>query len=164
MCGIYITNIPYPKSEVELKLKKIQFRGPDYSAVIQKENLSLGHLRLSILDLEERSNQPFEYEHLTIVFNGEIYNFKDIKSELEDLGYKFKTTSDTEVLIKGYHAWGKDAVSKLNGMFAFAIYDKKKKIIFCSRDRIGVKPFYYYWHEGQFEICSQIQPLSEGKK
>ena len=78
MCGIYITNIPYPKSEVELKLKKIQFRGPDYSAVIQKENLSLGHLRLSILDLEERSNQPFEYEHLTIVFNGEIYNFKDI--------------------------------------------------------------------------------------
>lgn len=163
MCGIYITNLPLSKSEIELKLKKIQFRGPDFLGVVQKENLSFGHLRLSIIDLDKRSNQPFVYKGLTIVYNGEIYNFKEVRAELITLGYEFKTTSDTEVLIIGYHEWGKEVVQKLNGMFAFAIHDKSKNIIFCSRDRIGVKPFYYYWEKGQFEICSQIQPLSKNK-
>lgn len=163
MCGIYITNLPFSKSEIELKLKKIQFRGPDFLGVVQKENLSFGHLRLSIIDLDKRSNQPFVYKGLTIVYNGEIYNFKEVRAELITLGYEFKTTSDTEVLIIGYHEWGKEVVQKLNGMFAFAIHDKSKNIIFCSRDRIGVKPFYYYWEKGQFEICSQIQPLSKNK-
>ncbi|MCY1219489.1 Asparagine synthetase [glutamine-hydrolyzing] 1 [compost metagenome] len=116
-------------------------------------------MRLSILDLDERSNQPYNFDHLKIVFNGEIYNFQDIKKELEALSYTFETTSDTEVLIKGFSEWGKEILPKLNGMFAFAIYDSKNNTIFCARDRMGVKPFFYYWKDGNFEICSQLRPL-----
>ncbi|MBS1737351.1 MAG: asparagine synthase (glutamine-hydrolyzing) [Bacteroidetes bacterium] len=163
MCGIYLTNLPYSEKEVRKKLSSINFRGPDYTGINKKDKLILGHLRLSIIDLEERSNQPMKYKHYTIVFNGEIYNFQDLKVELKDLGYSFDTTGDTEVLLKGYEAWGEQLVTKLNGMFAFAIYDAQNEKIFCSRDRLGVKPFYYYWKEGQFEICSQLRPISDSK-
>src|SRR5690554_141817 len=159
MCGIYLTNIPFQEEEVKTKLEKIKYRGPDYTGVLKKDCVTLGHLRLAILDLDQRSNQPFQYNNLTIVYNGEIYNFKDIREELEDLGYSFQTTSDTEVLIKGYDAWGEQILDKLNGMFAFVVYDSNKQEVFCARDRLGVKPFYYYWKDGQFEICSQLQPL-----
>lgn len=159
MCGIYITNIPYQKEEIEQKLSSIVFRGPDFLGVLKREEVYLGHLRLSILDLDSRSNQPYTYQHLHIVFNGEIYNFESIKQELIEKQYVFETTSDTEVLVKGYHCWGKDLLSKLNGMFAFAIYDEQNNQVFCARDRLGVKPFYYYWKDGKFEVCSQLRPL-----
>lgn len=159
MCGIYITNIPFEKSEVVTKLKSIEFRGPDNLGYKQIDDISLGHLRLSILDLEERSNQPMTFENFHIVFNGEIYNFLDIKNELIDLGYQFKTKSDTEVLLFGYKEWGAAIVPKLNGMFAFSIFDTVSNKIFSARDRVGVKPFYYFWKEGKFEICSQLRPL-----
>lgn len=159
MCGIYITNIPYSEDEVKDKLNSIKFRGPDNLGYEKIDTLAFGHLRLSIIDLDERANQPFTYKQFTIVFNGEIYNFKDIKEELRLEGYTFSTTSDTEVLIKGFEFWGKEVLSKLNGMFAFVIYDSENKTIFCARDRVGVKPFYYSWNEGQFEICSQLRPL-----
>lgn len=159
MCGIYITNIPFEKSEIVDKLKSIEFRGPDNLGYEKLNDLSFGHLRLSILDLDERSNQPYSFDHLKIVFNGEIYNFEDIKKELEALGYTFETTSDTEVLIKGFSEWGKEILPKLNGMFAFAIYDATNNTVFCARDRMGVKPFFYYWKDGDFEICSQLRPL-----
>lgn len=119
----------------------------------------MGHLRLAILDLDSRSNQPYSYKGYHISFNGEIYNFIDIKSELRTLGYNFETESDTEVLIKGYAEWGINILSKLNGMFAFAIYDELKQEVFCARDRLGVKPFYYFWKDGKFEICSQLKPI-----
>jgi asparagine synthase (glutamine-hydrolysing) len=159
MCGIYITNIPFTEEEVVNKLKSIEYRGPDNLGYERIDDVSLGHLRLSILDLDDRSNQPYSYKNLKIVFNGEIYNFEEIKKELIDIGYSFETTSDTEVLLIGYAAWGKEILSKLNGMFAFAIYDAINKKIFCARDRLGVKPFFYYWKEGKFEICSQLRPL-----
>ncbi|WP_295231681.1 asparagine synthase (glutamine-hydrolyzing) [uncultured Chryseobacterium sp.] len=163
MCGIYLTNLPYKENEIRKKLSSISFRGPDYTGITFDHDLIFGHLRLSILDLEERSNQPMKYEHYTIVFNGEIYNFQDLKTELIQLGYSFDTTGDTEVLLKGYEAWGETLVHKLNGMFAFAIHDAKEGTIFCSRDRLGVKPFYYFWKDGQFEICSQLRPICENK-
>jgi asparagine synthase (glutamine-hydrolysing) len=163
MCGIYLTNIPFSEKEVKSKLKSIQFRGPDYTGLQKIYDLTFGHLRLSILDLDVRSHQPMQFEELTIVFNGEIYNFQDIKKELIVLGYAFNTTGDTEVLLKGYKEWGESIVQKLNGMFAFAIYDATRKKIFCSRDRLGVKPFYYFWKEGKFEICSQLRPISQNK-
>lgn len=159
MCGIYITNIPYEKHEVEAKLQSIKFRGPDNLGYKKISNISIGHLRLSIVDLEERSNQPYNYKNLHITFNGEIYNFTEIKKELTSLGYTFETTSDTEVLIKAYAEWKQDLLPRLNGMFAFAIYDVDENKIFCARDRLGVKPFFYYWKDGQFEICSQLRPL-----
>lgn len=159
MCGIYITNIPFQKEDVIDKLKGIEFRGPDYLGYDKINEISLGHLRLAILDLDQRSNQPYSFKQFHIVFNGEIYNFESIKQELIILGHYFETTSDTEVLIKGYSQWGKDLLPRLNGMFAFAIYDTVKNIIFCARDRMGVKPFFYYWKDGNFEICSQLRPL-----
>ncbi|CAA9203393.1 asparagine synthase (glutamine-hydrolyzing) [Flavobacterium collinsii] len=164
MCGIYITNIPFAEEEVKQKLESIKYRGPDHTGIKKIDDLIFGHLRLSILDLDVRSNQPMQFEGYTIVFNGEIYNFGDIKSELEFLGYKFDTTGDTEVLLKGYKEWGKAVVSKLNGMFAFAIYNKIDRTIFCARDRFGVKPFYYSWNNEQFEICSQLRPICENRE
>lgn len=163
MCGIYATNFPFTEKEIRVKLKTIEFRGPDYTGVLQKDKLSFGHLRLSIIDLDVRSNQPMQMEDYTIVFNGEIYNFQDIKDELTFLGHTFNTTGDTEVLLKAYKEWGQAVVPKLNGMFAFAIHDKIRNTLFCSRDRLGVKPFYYYWKDGSFEICSQLKPISQNK-
>lgn len=163
MCGIYITNISYQKEEIQDKLKQVDFRGPDNLGLKKIDTVSLGHLRLSILDLDKRSNQPYQFKDLYITFNGEIYNFESIKEELIALGFSFETTSDTEVLIKGYSVWGKDLLDRLNGMFAFAIYDKTKGEIFCARDRLGVKPFFYYWKDGDFEIASQLRPLINEK-
>lgn len=164
MCGIYLTNIPFSEKEVKAKLETIQFRGPDYLGIQKQADLTFGHLRLSILDLNVRAHQPMAYEDLIIVFNGEIYNFHELRNELENLGYTFSTTGDTEVLLKGYKEWGATLVSKLNGMFAFAIYNSTSRKIFCSRDRLGVKPFYYSWREGEFEICSQLRPISQNKQ
>lgn len=163
MCGIYLTNIPYSDEAVSAKLGAIAFRGPDYTGVKKINDITFGHLRLSILDLDPRSNQPMTVENLTIVFNGEIYNYKSIKQELVELGHLFKTESDTEVLLIGYKHWGKAILDKINGMFAFAIYNADTHKIFAARDRLGVKPFYYYWNNGSFEICSQIKPMLEGK-
>ena len=163
MCGIYLTNIPFSNKEVEQKLEKIRFRGPDNISVLKNENISLGHLRLSILDLDERSNQPFNFRHLSLVYNGEIYNFKEIRKILIEEGYFFDTTSDTEVLLKGYHAWGEKILDRINGMFAFAVYDENKKEVFVARDRLGVKPLYYSWQNGELELSSQLAPLNKGK-
>lgn len=164
MCGIYITNIPFERKEVVEKLNSISYRGPDHMGITSLNKLTLGHLRLSILDLDQRSNQPMLFENLHIVYNGEIYNYLALKKELISLGYIFKTESDTEVLLIGYKEWGYKLLQKINGMFAFSIYDSVSNIIFSARDRLGVKPFYYYWKNGDFEVCSQMKPLLKGKK
>lgn len=163
MCGIYLTNKNFSELDVKAKLESIRFRGPDYTGIKRVDGLIFGHLRLSILDLDIRSNQPYEFGDFIMVFNGEIYNFQDIKKELIDLGYSFNTSGDTEVLLKGYKEWGEEVVPRLNGMFSFAIYNKVTKKIFCSRDRLGVKPFYYSWKDDYFEICSQLRPISQNK-
>jgi len=162
MCGIYLTNHPISQNEVKAKLDKIKFRGPDNLGIIQKGNIILGHLRLSILDLDERSNQPFVFKHLMLVYNGEIYNFIEVKNSLINEGYTFETTSDTEVLLKGFHAWGEKILDRINGMYAFAIYDENKKTVFIARDRLGVKPLYYSWQNGKLELSSQLAPLKKG--
>jgi asparagine synthase (glutamine-hydrolysing) len=163
MCGIYLTNLPLKEEKLKIKLDGISHRGPDFTGTLQQDNLSFGHTRLSILDLDSRSNQPMIHEDYVLVFNGEIYNYKTIKKELQELGETFSTQGDSEVLLIGYKRWGKALVPKLNGMFSFSIYDKKKNEVFSARDRLGVKPFYYSWDKGTFEICSQIKPLAENK-
>jgi asparagine synthase (glutamine-hydrolysing) len=163
MCGIYLTNIEYSRSVVEDKMNLIKFRGPDDFGYLKIGEITMAHLRLAILDLDKRSNQPFCFESYTITYNGEIYNYKEIKEDLCNIGYNFETESDTEVLIKGYAAWGSSVLDKLNGMFAFAIYDSEANTVFCGRDRLGVKPFYYYYNDGKFEICSQLSPLITGE-
>ena len=159
MCGIYGSTLWYSDETIRQKLATIKFRGPDYSNFIRSNGVILGHNRLSIIDLDHRSNQPFNYHHLHIVFNGEIYNYQSIKNKLIKKGYLFKTTSDTEVICAAYLAYGKACVKQFNGMFAFVIYDVVKNELFGARDRLGKKPFYYY-HRGQnFEFASQPSPI-----
>ncbi|MBD3179477.1 MAG: asparagine synthase (glutamine-hydrolyzing) [Candidatus Latescibacteria bacterium] len=159
MCGIYLTNIDFGEEKIRESLETVKFRGPDNTGITRVDELYFGHLRLSIIDLDSRSDQPMSFGNLTIVFNGEIYNYREIRDELIESGYTFSTNGDTEVILKGFSRWGHSLIPKLNGMFSFAIYDSSARKVFCCRDRIGVKPFYYYWKEGRFEICSQLRPL-----
>ncbi|WP_281542981.1 asparagine synthase (glutamine-hydrolyzing) [Maribacter aestuarii] len=167
MCGIYGSTIPYAESEVASKLHRTSFRGPDYSEseIFVEENyqLTLGHNRLAIIDLDSRSNQPFNYMNLIyIVFNGEIYNFQDLRNTLLQKGYTFKTKGDTEVICAAYLEYGEECPKYLNGMFAFVIFDKKHKILFGARDRLGQKPFYYYHNKTEFEFSSQLSSIQIG--
>jgi asparagine synthase (glutamine-hydrolysing) len=126
-------------------------------------HLGLGFRRLPILDLCESGHQPM-YDNelgLAIVFNGEIYNFIELRNELVGLGYVFVSTSDTEVLLKAYHAWGDEFVHRLNGMWAFAIWDSANTRLYCSRDRFGVKPFYYGLKDGNLYWGSEMKQLLE---
>ncbi len=158
MCGIYGSSIPYDDDLVKAKLKLIDFRGPDFSAFERNNGMILGHNRLAIIDLDPRSNQPYSYLHLKIVFNGEIYNYHSIKKKLISLGYQFTTSSDTEVICAAYLAYGEDCVKHFNGMFAFVIHDLREKTLFGARDRLGKKPFYYDDRYG-FEFASQPSQL-----
>ncbi len=146
MCGIAgIIGGKHSREDLQKMLGSIRHRGPDASAIYRDDNCLLGHNRLSIIDLSPEANQPFSDAsgRFQLIFNGEIYNYKELKAEIGDR-YDFKTSSDTEVLLASYIIFGKDCLEKLNGMFAFAIWDKHKKELFAARDRFGVKPFYYY--------------------
>ena len=141
-------------------------RGPDDRGFFIDGNVGFGHRRLSIIDLSSAGRQPMQDSEglLTIVFNGEIYNFQEIKKELEILGYKFKSKTDTEAILYGYKEWGEGCLKKFNGMFAFAIFDKQKSQIFIARDRIGEKPLYYYFDEKKFVFASEIKAILEDKE
>jgi asparagine synthase (glutamine-hydrolysing) len=162
LCGIYGIN-KNNKNNIEAILKLADFRGPDFMGISLKNNYSFGHNRLAIIDLEDRSNQPFEKDAYEIVFNGEIYNYLDIKEELLHKGYEFKTNSDTEVILLGYREYGEKILEKLNGMFAFVIYNPKSNSFFGTRDRLGKKPFYYYKKNDTFEFASQLKQISYEK-
>ena len=167
MCGIIgiiYKNKNVEAAELEKMTEKIKHRGPDSSGIYMDKNVGFGHRRLSIIDVSDHSNQPFFYKDLILIFNGAIYNYLEIKDELISHGYIFKTTSDTEVLLLAYDKWGVDCVKKFNGMWSFAIHDKKRNIVFCSRDRFGVKPFYYYADGDQFIFASEIKAVLEIKK
>jgi len=164
MCGI-AGFIDFRKnSSVELLRKMTDamvHRGPDDAGYEVYENPSalvgFGQRRLSILDLSPLGHQPMHYKDFTVDFNGEIYNFKEIRKELEEKGYSFHSWSDTEVILKGYECWGTDVVHKFIGMFAIALYDKQKDQIIFFRDRAGVKPLYYYWNNDLFLFGSELK-------
>lgn len=160
MCGIYGFKGNANIDLLKRKLSLINYRGPDNCESFHNENVFLGHNRLSIIDLDTRSNQPFCYEHLIIVFNGEIYNFQEIKIDLKSKSYNFRTESDTEVICAAYLEYGFDCLHKLNGMFSFVIFDKKQNIFFGARDRLGKKPFFYKLGNKTFEFSSQLSPLT----
>jgi asparagine synthase (glutamine-hydrolysing) len=143
-------------------LATMPYRGPDARGVrVFDPRTGLGHLRLAILDLRPESNQPFEIDDgdLTITYNGEIFNYVELRAELEALGETFRTQSDTEVLLRAYRRWGFESLTKFNGMWAFAIYDRRRDVLFCARDRFGVKPFNYAMHRGRFLFASEIKAL-----
>ena len=159
MCGILGAYPATSHERFNKSLNLLSHRGPDNQNIYESEEILLGHTRLSIIDLKEQSNQPMELDGLVLVFNGEIYNYLEIKEELIKLGYSFSTLSDTEVLLKSYQEWGADCVRKFNGMWAFAIFDKNKNKLFLSRDRFGVKPLYYIYNDKQFIFSSEIKAL-----
>ena len=144
-------------------LQEIQHRGMDHRGkkIIPLDTypglVALGHNRLSVIDLSENGNQPFSYKNYSLIYNGEIYNYKDLKKELILNGYSFDSDSDTEVIIKLFDCFGFNAFSKLNGMFAIAIFDNLKHKIFLVRDRMGVKPISYYIEDGAFLFSSEIK-------
>jgi len=163
MCGIVGFNFK-DKSLLNRMQNTIIHRGPDDSGEYFDEFVSFGHVRLSILDLSNLAHQPMEFDNLVMVYNGEVYNYKEIKKELINLGYSFVSNSDSEVVLKAIHKWGIDAINKFRGMFAIAIYDKTKKKIILIRDRVGVKPLYYYFDGKNFLFSSEIRAIREFKK
>ncbi|MDP2684208.1 MAG: asparagine synthase (glutamine-hydrolyzing) [bacterium] len=162
MCGINGFN--FGSEELIRKMNAcVKHRGPDGDGVFVCNNISLGHTRLAIIDLSEKAAQPMisADESLVLIFNGEIYNFQEIRDELKIKGYKFRSDSDSEVIIHSYKEYGVGCLQKFNGIFAFAIFDKKDGSLFIARDRIGVKPLYYYWNNDKLIFSSEIKSILE---
>lgn len=172
MCGIAGIITQKPELQITEMLKKIEHRGFDDEGVFISEEFSkdqlktcLGHRRLSILDPTPAGHQPFfsENKRFALTYNGEIYNYKEIQRELESKGHNFKTDCDTEVLIKAFETWGIDCLEKLNGMFAFAIWDDREKTLMLARDRAGIKPLYYAKAGKKFIFASEIKAILASK-
>lgn len=163
MCGIIgvVGELPGQK-KIEYARDILKHRGPDDAGLYYnpKDRVAFGHRRLSIIDLSSDGHQPFfsQDKRFIVVFNGEIYNYIELKEELKDF-YNFRTKTDTEVLLASYLKWGSLCLDKFNGMFAFVIWDAKKKELFCARDRLGVKPFYYSINNSTFYFASEIKAL-----
>lgn len=171
MCGIAGFCDFNKKSDKQILINIIDVlhhRGPDDSGYSFYENkyanIGLGHRRLSILDLSKHGHQPMTYKNFEIVYNGEVYNFKEIRDELEKFNYTFESDSDTEVILKAYHKWGIKAVDRFNGMFAISIYDKENEKLIFIRDRAGVKPLYYYNKDDLFMFASELKSFHEHNK
>ena len=186
ICGIINFNQkPVETKQIKCMMQKIKHRGPDDEGTFFESNVGLGFVRLSILDLTPLGHQPMfnlapglsinaeNYSvkeansilsrendgRYVIVYNGEIYNYIEIREELKSKGFRFRSSTDTEVVLNSFIEWGETCLEKFNGMWAFAIYDREKKKLFCSRDRYGVKPFYYYADNEQFIFASEIPSI-----
>lgn len=165
MCGfvglINIDNQSVSEDSIQKMMEKISHRGPDDSGTYLDRNIGLGFKRLSILDLSNNAHQPMisADERFIIVYNGEVYNYLELRKELSGLGFIFYSSSDTEVILNSFRAWGEKCLDKFNGMWAFCIYDKKHRKIFCARDRFGIKPFYYYHDGNKFLFSSEIPSI-----
>ncbi len=166
MCGISgiidKRNRPVEAAAIERMTDLVAHRGPDGFGYYYGDNFALGHRRLAILDLTQAGKQPMAFaEKYVVVYNGEIYNYVELKEELIRKGYCFSTRTDTEVLLAAYDKWGADCVAHFNGMWAFALYDRERNLLFCSRDRFGVKPFHYAEIDGRFLFGSEIKQIIE---
>jgi len=160
MCGIAGFNWQ-DKAIIEQMGQSLRHRGPDDQGYYVDEQVSLGHRRLSIIDVSDRGRQPMVFEDLAIVYNGEVYNYQEIRQELSEIGYQFQSHTDTEVVLYSYHRWGPECVKKFNGMWAFCIYDQKERRLFLSRDRFGIKPLYYYFDGERFIFASELTAIMQ---
>ena len=165
MCGIAgiinLKNEDIERRQVLQMMSLIKHRGPDDDGIFVDNNVGLGFVRLSIIDLSQSGHQPMfsQNRRYVIIYNGEVYNYIEIREELESEGYVFHTNSDTEVVLASFQKWGKKCLNKFNGMFAFVIYDTMNKDIFAARDRFGIKPFYYYLDEDELIFASEIKAI-----
>lgn len=163
MCGItgYMNARGESPPDLAMMTGLLAHRGPDDSGIFEEPGIGLGHRRLSIIDLSPSGHQPMVSPDRTLVitYNGEIYNYIELREELRQHGHVFVSTSDTEVILAAYRQWGEDCVCRFNGMWAFAIWDRRARTLFCSRDRFGVKPFYYLEKAGTFAFASEPKAL-----
>jgi asparagine synthase (glutamine-hydrolysing) len=165
MCGIAgivdLSSAGPSREEVAKMTGLLSHRGPDDEGIVLTGPAGLGHRRLAIIDLSPGGHQPMSIEdgRLQIVFNGEIYNYPEVKVELEGLGQTFRSRSDTEVILRAYRVWGTDSLRKLNGMFAFALWDSDRQALFVARDRLGKKPLFYHHRPGRFSFASEMKAL-----
>lgn len=162
ICGIInFSDSEVLSSDIKSMMTSIKHRGPDDEGIFIENNVGLGFVRLSIIDLSQSGHQPMlsEDENYVIIFNGEIYNYIELRQELKNLGYSFRTNSDTEVLLKSYIEWKDNCLNKFNGMWSFVIYNRKNKEIFASVDRFGIKPFYYFVNNKMFIFGSEIKAI-----
>jgi asparagine synthase (glutamine-hydrolysing) len=161
MCGITGTVRIGDRGLVEQMTDLIFYRGPDDHGVYEDGEVCLGHRRLSILDLSEAGHQPMQTDdgQLVITFNGEIYNYLELRGDLEKRGYRFRTGTDTETILYAYREFGIESLKRLEGMFAFAVWDRKEKQLLLARDRTGIKPLFYYQQNGGLAFASELKPL-----
>jgi asparagine synthase (glutamine-hydrolysing) len=165
LSGVVELDRPPARDDVERMLDGLAHRGPDGRGVYADDGVCLGHLRLAIIDLSEAGLEPFAGDdgRLQLVFNGEIYNYLELREELRARGHVFHTQTDTEVLLAGYREWGPRCVDHFNGMWAFAVWDAERRSLFASRDRLGVKPLYYRLDGGRFAFASEPWVLGDGR-
>ncbi len=165
MCGICgelrFDNISPDRERIERMKAKLEQRGPDSEGSYFNDAIALGHRRLAIIDLSDKAAQPMvdEAKEIALVFNGTIYNYPELRKELQDKGHQFKSTGDTEVILKAYVEWGEDCLQRLHGMFAFAIWDANKKELLLTRDRVGIKPLYFSQTDQRLLFASNTQAL-----
>lgn len=162
MCGI---SVIFGKNSSEFKninglVNDLKHRGPDDMTIKKiSPNLIFGHNRLKIVDLSDKANQPFSYKNVSLLFNGMIYNYIELKKEISSKDYRFQTDCDTEVILAAYLKWGENCFKKLTGMFSIVLWDNRKKKLFCVRDRLGIKPLYYLIKNKNLYLSSEIKPL-----
>lgn len=168
MCGIAglidLQGHAIDQDRLQAMVNVLGHRGPDFTSTLLDRDVGLGHTRLSILDVSDHANQPMQTidGRYVIVYNGELYNFRELRVELETAGYEFRTTSDTEVILQSFVHWGEGCLPRFNGMFAFAIMDRLRRRLFAARDRFGIKPFHYRCAGGQFVFASEIKAILKG--
>ncbi|MDD5130375.1 MAG: asparagine synthase (glutamine-hydrolyzing), partial [Candidatus Omnitrophica bacterium] len=162
IAGIFYRDGNQVQADLLSKMTRVLYhRGPDYGAVWHKAQFGLGHRRLKIIDLSDSSNQPMTNEDRTIwlSFNGEIYNYKDLKEILIKCGHVFRSNSDTEVILHAYEEWGLDCLGRMNGMFALGLVDLNKKCLLLARDRLGIKPLFYFYNDKKLLFASEIKAI-----
>ena len=167
MCGINgiirFDDVKIKQKDIFVMNQKIDYRGPDDEGLFIENNIALGHRRLSIIDLSKKGHQPFVYIHkgreVVLTYNGEIYNFQEVKAELLLKGYEFQSETDTEIIPAAYLEWGSKCVEKFNGMFAFVLFDKTENMLFGARDRFGQKPLKYYHDSDKFIFSSELKAI-----
>jgi len=170
MCGIcgFYSNNNHDFNIIKKMNNIMEHRGPDGKGIFQEitkngRHMAFGHRRLAILELSDLGNQPMinEEGNVVVIFNGEIYNYKDISHELKNEGYEIQSNCDTEIVLKAYERWGINCINKFNGMFAIAIYNKNKEEIYLVRDRIGIKPIYYFYDDKNFVFASELKAIMQ---
>lgn len=162
IAGILHSENPAQRTAILLKARDtMAYGGPDDAGHYSDDQISLGHRRLAVIDLSDAGHQPMHWQEYVMVFNGEVYNYKEIQQDLRQAGYTFVSDSDSEVILKAYAHWGKACVHRFRGMFAFAIWNKKTQELVLCRDRVGVKPLYWYLKDGLFMFASELKAFHE---